>query len=1158
MEERVALVLQVRGGQEAVREIVKIDNQIGGIRSEIRELTKDSRNSTKEIEKVASELQRLASEGQKGSKEYQELSNRSKELNSALNDNSKQIEELRINERFLREERKQSNSELNKQIRDFRKFGQEVPNDSIEGLSRRYSELRKELRLIPKEIREFAESANPKQIREADLETLKLARRYRELSKEARDTREEIVQFDRGINDFTSSIGDYASAFRNLDFSGIFGGLGQQNITQIFENPRLGLESIRNAISSINPTSILIGGAIAGAVSLARHVRDVTLEYEKLFNTVNLQTGLGGLELQDATASLVALSKTFEDVDFNDLLTAANSVTRAFGGDFTDNLDAIEQGLFAIGTEQGRAQFLDDLREYPRLIERAGLSVDDFVELSIIQTRDGIFNDKLIDSVKESLSSLEEFTETQRKAISGALGDDFTNDLEQRIREGTTTTVQAIVEIGDNLIEGGADLQDYAAITADVTKAAGEDIGGIVKVYEALKEVQGSTLEELSASTTAYTERQRDLLEAEKQLAEQNTILAAQFAGIGTSFDSLSTRAKAFGTSILNNVTLSLRGAAQQIQDGDIIDGLTDLALGQFSLAASAFGFVPEEREAVIEEIRRQDADALAEQSKIEANQEKVRQEAIQREADLRKQEDERQKQREQNRIDAIKRQREETERLNKAIEEAQKAEQKRQEEIARAKERFANDEIRLQRELSNLRAQNDELDLTNLEEFQRQSELLNQDRESDIAAISPLLDPEQIQIQTDLINQLYDEQIRALKQKRDEANATAAGNEFDQTLNTSNLVDSSLSLDALNTFNSIVAEDPSLEVRIQAEKELQEILTQIQLDGLEERKALILADTTLTAEERLNLLTAIAEQEKALNAETNAEILEQQRESAQKQEELQKQISEATKQAVTDIGEAFGTFLVDSIADGEDAFNAFAKSIGATILDLIGQQLTLLAVQAFGTPQSIATGGAAGALTIALISGLIKGSVSALKGLINSSFEDGGGISPDNLTDLGIFRQGGSLFPAKEGGLIRGDSHQNGGVKFLVKKWGRLFGGEAEGDEIIINKQQQQEGAKLYGKDYLTNMGVPGVGDIGYNAGFTPQIATISEINSNKISSDDMKKFAEMQRDEMQTIITAQESKIIKSVTGAISEALTEAKRKKARGLRAVQNSRF
>ncbi len=1084
MEEKIALVLQVQGGAEAVREINRLDDGVKDLGDQIKSLRADSRQTQKELDNTTKKLSELAKEGKRGSQEYQELTKRSEELNKVLSSNSKRVDDLRVSQRSLREERKAANGELNKQIRDLRKFGKALPNDSLEVMARNTARLKNELKTFPKEIVQLnrAFENNSKALRGVDSDTIKLLGQYRKLKKEYTDNRRELDKFDSDIGGFSSRINSLTDAFKNLNLGGFIGKQGgSSSIAQSLDRTIGGLD-LDNLIGKGGRAGA-IGAAITGAVALGVEIRNNTLLYEELFGKITRKTDLRGTELQEFAALLRATDKTLEDVEFDDLLSSLNSVNKAFGGDLQENAETVNKGLFALGSSRERDQYLDDIREYSVLMDKAGLSTEEFVNLSVIQNRDGFFNDKLIDATKEALLSLEEFTATQKRAISDVLGQDFADDLERRIRDGVITSKQAILEIGAALEQNETDIQGVARITADVTKGAGEDIGGFQKLYQSLLEATTTDIEDLTEKTDAYTQRQLALQEANIELEKQNAILASQFEGLGIGFDTLTVKAETFAKSILNETTFALRGLSKVFQEEGLLQGLLNFNQVGFARAAQS--------------VRNQESGVQATNGRsLGRSARPSSQIDLDENGNIQTTGNEPATTPTTNTTSPSDKAAQENKRLEEEAEKARKLAEK----VAKLNEDFAKEKAKLEGEIGDLTAKNNEQTLADISEFNRQLNELNAEREAEKASIdSELLSPElrdqllendpealneileSISDQTDLVDEKYDQFIQQLIAKRKELLDAQSKENFQKALQESEAVDASQSREVLETFNDALSdlsdEENQAEAnrqRIQLEKDLQRELLEIQLAGLQQRREIILASTELTGAEREQLLLQLAEREKAIASQLNLEVTEIQKKAANEQAALQKKVADSTEKAVKGIGEALGNFIVDSTKDSEEAFKAFAKSTATIILDLIGQQLTLLVTRIFSTTASVSTGGAAGLVQLALVQGLIQGGISALKSQIGS-FEGGGRIKPERLTDLGIFKNGGSVaFPAKGGGIIQGPSHDGGGVKFFMRQNGKNFIGEAEGGEMILNKQQQQKGAQLFGPDYLSRIGVP------------------------------------------------------------------------------------
>jgi len=432
---------------------------------------------------------------------------------------------------------------------------------------------------------------------------------YKVLRDTARRASDEIKALDADLGDHFREVGNYPQIWTGA-FGGVLGAIPnfvsdlEEGLSaaadfgviskNFAEGAGKGLSSVAKTLT--NPLVLGLTAATALGNEAFQAIRDITLEYEKLFSEVNKTTGLVGQSLVENTARLSAASETF-DQDFGRILQSANNAAQGFDRDFGDVLDNIELGLLNIASGDAQDEFLDSFREYPQLIDSAGFSLEEFTKLAVASSKRGIFSDKLIDSIKEGDLSLKEFTKTQKDALEGVLGGDFTNDLEKRIRSGVTSSKDAILEIGDQLEASGADLQDYATITADVFKGAGEDVGGFGEILEIVRD----STEELTIPTDAYTQRLLEQKAATEDLELQQARLAATFAGTGTSLESVTTRLKAFGATLLNDVIETFRVNSRILSE----DGFLGALLGG-----------RDKFKEVADEIRQEDADALAEVEK--------------------------------------------------------------------------------------------------------------------------------------------------------------------------------------------------------------------------------------------------------------------------------------------------------------------------------------------------------------------------------------------------------------------------------------------------------------------------------------------------------------------------------------------------------------
>ena len=141
-------------------------------------------------------------------------------------------------------------------------------------------------------------------------------------------------------------------------------------------------------------------------------------------------------------------------------------------------------------------------------------------------------------------------------------------------------------------------------------------------IYSQLQQALSANIDDFNILTDA----QRDQLDATTQLEEANARIASQFAGVGTSLGSITTRARAFGISLLDDVLVNIRAIGQEFENGNFLDGLNAISTSFADtivpdFVQDFFGVDLGARQETIDQVRQQDADALAEQTEIENEQ---------------------------------------------------------------------------------------------------------------------------------------------------------------------------------------------------------------------------------------------------------------------------------------------------------------------------------------------------------------------------------------------------------------------------------------------------------------------------------------------------------------------------------------------------------
>ena len=323
-----------------------------------------------------------------------------------------------------------------------------------------------------------------------------------------------------------------------------------------------------------NPAAV--GAAVAaGGAALFNEVRDVVEQFEDLNNRVANITNLTGQGLADQVVGVQTIAQVFDE-EVNEVLIGSNNLVQAFGISYEESLNLIRTGLQSGANIQG--DFLNQLNEFPQVIANAGFSADEFIRIINQQGQDGLFDDRLIDSIQEAGISLAEFTDTQADALERAIGSEAAQRIQEGLRTGALTARDAILTIGDAVIESGADVSELGTITADIFRGAGEQAGGFQQIITSVYTALETELEDLVDDTDAYIIRQNQLFDATEDLNTANNILSGQLAGLGTSFEGLGTRVRAFATESLSQFINFSQSVSRTLSENGIF-GLSTAAI---------------------------------------------------------------------------------------------------------------------------------------------------------------------------------------------------------------------------------------------------------------------------------------------------------------------------------------------------------------------------------------------------------------------------------------------------------------------------------------------------------------------------------------------------------------------------------------------------
>lgn len=269
--------------------------------------------------------------------------------------------------------------------------------------------------------------------------------------------------------------------------------------------------------------------AIVGAIGLGvKEIFDFNTQFAEANKLTQQITQLQG----DALDRLTNRSQTLEKVlglDRKETIEAAKNLVQNFGVTYDEAMDQIERGAIKGGIANN--EFIDSLREYPVFFQKAGFSLEEFVDIVNAGFDLGIYSDKLPDAIKEFDLSMREQTTATRDALTNAFGASFSDDILKRVSDGKTTVKDALIEINKESEKYNLTQKQQAQLTADIFRGAGEDVGGFSKIMDAVTLAlieQGGPLTDIQEATKKQIDLYNELAEEKTEALKSDEVVAFQ------------------------------------------------------------------------------------------------------------------------------------------------------------------------------------------------------------------------------------------------------------------------------------------------------------------------------------------------------------------------------------------------------------------------------------------------------------------------------------------------------------------------------------------------------------------------------------------------------------------------------------------------------
>lgn len=405
-----------------------------------------------------------------------------------------------------------------------------------------------------------------------------------DLIEELKEAEEATGRFQRSVGSYYDSMMKAADDLQNTEFFGFDvvddTGIGKvMEMGKSVEDLRVKFGALKNTALSLltNPYFLAMAG-VAGVGMAFKWWYDYNKGIEEATRKTMQFTGLFGDEMKSVRNQALAISETF-GVDFGETLQSANVMSKQFGISVSESLKLLQDG-FVAGANASDG-FLENVKEYPTYLKEAGLNAEQFVAISTNATKQGIFSDKGLDTIKEGNLRLREMTTATAAALDG-IGIS-SKKVQKELQNGSKTTFDIMQEVGNKLKEFPASSAKVGTAIADIFGGPGEDAG--LKYIETLGDIE-MNMDKVKEQSGDVAKAQEKQVEANKRLKDTASAL---FDVTGGGFEMMKAQAATF---VSNHLTKLLRAIINLYNQSVAFRGLIQLigfafkSVGQVALVA--------------------------------------------------------------------------------------------------------------------------------------------------------------------------------------------------------------------------------------------------------------------------------------------------------------------------------------------------------------------------------------------------------------------------------------------------------------------------------------------------------------------------------------------------------------------------------------------
>lgn len=438
------------------------------------------------------------------------------------------------------------------------------------------------VRTLQKELQNNIRTENEQEgsLKQLRAELSNATKAYDELSKEERngakgqemkkhinEITDELKGAEEATQRFYRNVGNYEGAINNAIFGNSKFGQSLQGIVDlagqgkglqgVLEGAKTKVTAFKTAFLGMatNPYFLAMAG-VAGVGMAFKWFYDYNQGLVEATRLTQQFTGLAGDELKNVRDEVSSLSDTF-DLEFSETIQSANSMSKAFGISVSDALKLMQDGLISGANANG--EFLDTLKEYPRYFKEAGLGAEELVAISTQATKEGIFSDKGVDTIKEGNLRLREMTTATAAALDG-IGIS-SKQVQKDLQDGSKTTFQVMQDVGNKLKELPQTSAAVGTAIADIFGGPGEDAG--LQYIEMLGDIE-LNMDKVKEKSGDIAKAQENELNATKELQSAMTTL---FDFTGGGFETMKVQLSAIAKKSLADVIKGVINAINYFVD---------------------------------------------------------------------------------------------------------------------------------------------------------------------------------------------------------------------------------------------------------------------------------------------------------------------------------------------------------------------------------------------------------------------------------------------------------------------------------------------------------------------------------------------------------------------------------------------------------------